>query len=75
MFLGTNADNMADKIAKGHQTRGQDCGNAKVSEEAVRRMRELYASGSHLQRELADMFGITQPQVSLICSAKNWSHV
>lgn len=74
LFLGTQADNMADKIAKGRAA----CGavlrtNSKLTEDAVREIRSLH--GKVLQRELACRFGVSQATISEISSHKKWKQV
>lgn len=59
LFLGTNADNVADKVAKGRQS-------MKLKPESVVALRGRYAAGGVTQRQLADEFGIGQAQVSRI---------
>ena len=41
MFLGTLADNMADKVAKGRQARGEGYGFARLTEADVREIRKV----------------------------------
>jgi len=74
LFLGTSADNNADKSAKGRQARGDRCGNAKVTEEDVRAIRLLRSSGERLSA-LAARYGISETQVSDIARRKSWAHV
>ena len=71
LFLGTHSDNMADKAAKGRQSKGSDNGNASLTEEDVRWIRQLGAS----QSRIAKCFGTTQQAISLIKSRKLWRHV
>lgn len=48
---------------------------AKVTEETVVKIRELWAAKSMSQREIAQMFGLGQAAVSCIVLRKSWSHV
>lgn len=73
LFTGTNADNMADKVAKGRQLRGERHSMAKLTESQVRKIRERYAGGGIRQRDLAAEFGVSQPLVSAILSGKLWT--
>ena len=45
LFLGTQADNMADKVAKGRQARGLSNGMGKLSEEQIEQARRRMAAG------------------------------
>jgi len=73
LFLGTNQDNIDDKLRKGRQARvcGERHGNAKVTEEAVRFIRK-----SDLPRKtLARMHGVSERSIYNILSRKDWAHV
>ena len=78
LFLGTNADNMADKIAKGRESpvpgiRGIDHYRAKLSEDDVIAIRSAPKSVSH--RELASKYGNSIANISWIRNGKGWKHV
>lgn len=73
LFLGTVADNNADKMSKGRHTptKGARNGMARLNDATVA---EIYqATGS--QSEIARRFNITQPSVSLIKLRKTWKHL
>lgn len=74
LFLGTNADNMADKIGKGRQafTRGESHGMCRLTKSKVRLIRSRYASGETTQRAIAAEFGIAQQHVSAIVNGIFW---
>lgn len=81
LFLGTNLDNIHDMMNKGRQSkgeakslalRGENNPNAKLTKEQVEYIRQRYAQGGILQRELGVQFGITQVQVSTIILRKAW---
>lgn len=74
LFLGDQALNMADKVAKGRQTRGASNSGAKLTAETVRDIRRRYADGS-LQRLLAAEYGVTESLVSMVASRRIWKHV
>lgn len=71
LFLGTAADNQADKVAKGRQLKGEDAGMAVLTEADVISIRA--ASGRQI--DIARRFGISRANVSLIRSRKAWAHV
>lgn len=54
--------------------RGERSGNARVTEEQVRLIREQRASGV-LLRILAAQFGLTEGQISSIARRRTWKHV
>lgn len=74
LFLGTLADNNADRAAKGRSANAQGaCNNGAVlTETEVLEIRALYQNTGHTQPEIAAMFGISQAQVSRIVNYKKW---
>jgi predicted XRE-type DNA-binding protein len=79
LFIGTQADNIADMNAKGRRrTRGLPGSanhNAVLSEAAVAEIRSLYATRKFTQQNLADQFGVTRALISDVTLAKIWRHV
>lgn len=73
LFLGTDADNMADKVSKGRQARNKGVlhGCAKLTEEDV--LKIYHASGT--SASIAKDFGISDSHVRNIKTGKTWSHV
>ena len=75
LFLGTPADNMRDRDAKGRQARGERSGMATLKESDVRAIRSLYRSGGFTQQKLAWIYGVAQTKVSDVVNRKTWKHV
>lgn len=75
LWLGTNQDNMTDKMEKdrGNWAIGEDNGRAKVTEETVLKMRADYPGKT--QKQIADEHGVSQAQVSQIVRRKTWTHI
>lgn len=75
LFLGTNKDNTQDMITKGRRfqppTKGENNGNAKLSQENIDTIRNLYFSGVR-QKELVKLFGISRSQISKIINFETW---
>ncbi len=71
LFLGTNADNVADMVAKGRVCRGEDCTLAKLTEKQVL---EIRASGGE-QSALASEYSVRQGTISKIILRKLWKHI
>lgn len=76
LFLGTNADNIADRVRKhrswhGHRS-GEGANASKLRWVQVLEIREIYSLGQKSQRELARMYGITQPCVGSIVRRESW---
>ncbi len=53
--------------------RGSDAGSAKLTEDKVIKIRALY--GELTQTKLANMFGVSQAQISDIVRRNSWSHI
>jgi hypothetical protein len=71
LWLGTVAENNADKVDKGRQSRGEKSGLAKLTAEDVARIRAH--PGSH--QDAADLFRVSQSLIWAVRSGRAWSHV
>lgn len=71
LVLGTQAENIADKTRKNRQARGEGHGMAKLTEQAVREIRDMLGK----QRDIAKQYGVTQALVQLIKAHKTWTHI
>lgn len=79
LFLGTHAENMADRDQKGrgYKRHGLANPNVRLTPEQVAEIRRRYGVGdsygkSETQFELADAFGVKQPQISRIVRRTSW---
>jgi len=81
LWLGTQADNMRDMRKKGrastgeHAPRGEQVGNSKLSELQVLEIRDMYAGGGYMQRQLAGEFGVSGQLISRIVRREIWTHI
>jgi len=79
LFLGTNADNTADMVAKGRGwrpiLRGETNGRAKLTADQVSEIRALYADRQGSCRSLGAKFGVSSRYISAIVRGENWGHV
>jgi HNH endonuclease len=77
LFLGTNNDNVQDKIRKGRENTpwGEQVNTAKLTAEQVKEIRDLYAAGGITQQVIADRYGINQRAVSAIICRVNWARL
>ena len=70
LFTGTNADNVADRVAKGRTVcsplHGQANGASKLTDAQTKQIRDLYKSTNYSQSQLAKMFGVRQSHISRI---------
>lgn len=89
LWLGTYAQNNADRDRKGRQAKaerngrrtkpesgavGSKHGSARLTEPLVIAMRAAFASGQTMQ-SLAVKYGVSDSQVQRIISRQNWKHV
>lgn len=74
LVLGTNADNVADKVARGRQPRGTQIPWSKLTEDSVREIRYLAASGIPMSH-LAKRFDVSEAAISYAVKRKTWKHV
>jgi hypothetical protein len=82
LFLGTNQDNMNDKVNKNRQAKGENSGRSKLVQREVDEIRTLYSAelaerakgrGAQLtQRELAKRFRVGGTEINHIVNNKVW---
>jgi HNH endonuclease len=89
LFLGTQAENVADKVAKGRQSRGdahwrrhperiargEHLPQHRLSEKDVRAIRLLYEAGIYTYPELAQLFCCSTQAVANVVLRRTWTHV
>jgi hypothetical protein len=66
----TPISNQADRVRHGTTNRGEQCGNAKLTLEQVRAIRQ----DNRLQRIIAAEYGVKDNTISRIKSGKRWTH-
>jgi hypothetical protein len=74
LFLGSDQDNMADKVAKNRQARGETHGSSKLTDRQVLEIREAYDNGEN-RKEIANRYGINFLHVYSIGYRKTWKHL
>jgi hypothetical protein len=88
-FLGTNKDNVNDRVIKGRGAkgersafklhpelyRGENHYKATLTEDDVREIRRRYAAGGITQQALGDEFGLHNVTISKIITRQRWAHV
>ena len=80
LFLGTNADNRADSVAKGRQASGTRCGdrrgeknaNARLTDEIVSVLRARKAGGERTAALAAEV-GVRREHLWRVLTGRNWS--
>lgn len=77
LFVGDAQANVDDMWAKGRATvisrRGTSQAQAKLNDEKARQIRELWRSGGWKQRDLAELFGVSQRLIWNVIHGKNWT--
>jgi len=69
-----NVKHSYDKLGAKRPT-GENHGLSKLTEEHVRNIRLLYASGGLTHQMLSDYYGVAQSLIGLIIRRKRWRHV
>ncbi len=72
---GTAKDNAADMRLHDTVQWGERMYAAKLTDEAVRRIRRMYATGHWFQHELASIFGVQREAIGKIIRNERWKHV
>lgn len=77
LFLGTIKDNIQDMITKGRSPnqKGENNPAAKLTENDVLKIREIYATGEYLQKEIAKMFNMPLSSINQVIRGKRWKHL
>ena len=71
LIIGTDADNARDKVERDRQAKGSKHGNAKLTENGVRAIRE----DSRPYREIAQQYGVNPNRIGEIKRRRSWVHV
>lgn len=72
---GTEEENQADRNSHGTSNRGEQNGQAILTEAQVIEIRKLWATEQYMQKDLARMFGIVRVAVCNVVNRRNWKHV
>ena len=73
LWLGMTADNNRDAAEKGRKAEGEMI-SAKLTEGNIHEIRILYVAGV-VNRQIADMFGVSEVCVGRIIQRKTWGHI
>ena len=74
LLAGSNADNVADRVERGRQTRGEDHWPAILTEREVLEIRERRSAGERLEY-LGQAYGVSSGAVSAIVHRRSWRHI
>lgn len=75
LFLGTQAENMADMARKGRSTKSSHGRNGKLNPSEVREIRARYANGGTTFVQLASEYGVVFETIGDIVQRKTWKTV
>ena len=75
LFLGTPKENVQDAMKKGRHPLGETNGQAKLTNEKVKLIRELNATGDYTKQQLSDQFGVAQSVIYDVIARRRWKHV
>jgi DNA invertase Pin-like site-specific DNA recombinase len=79
LWIGSQADNVADMVAKGRQRYTARFGStnsmAALDEDAVWAIRHMLANGYFSQVEVAVSYGVSPMTISRIANYQTWPHV
>lgn len=77
LFLGTRLDNNRDRKSKGRSKprRGERHLSAKLTEEQVINIRQLYSTGEWPLRKLSYRYGLTRQSIWHIVKRLTWTHI
>ncbi len=74
LFLGSHADNMADRNQKKRHAHGERNGSAKLTESDVKEIRAARTAGA-TQMCLAAQYGVSRSNIRRIIDRKGWNHI
>ena len=74
LFAGTPNDNIQDMVKKGRQAKGERNGSAKLSEDDVRAIRDLFTNGTS-RKQIAKQYQVDISNIYYITTRKTWTHV
>ena len=74
LFIGTIADNTADRDRKNRQAKGEESGRAKLTEQDVREIR-ANPPGHWELRATARAYGVHHMTIKAILDGRTWKHV
>ena len=75
LFLGTQLDNIKDMVKKCREAHGENCSQAKLTNEDVFAIRDKYSKGNITQHELGETYGVHRVHVGRIVNQKIWKHI
>lgn len=75
LFLGTNLDNIQDRVKKHRSACGEHHGCHRLNEDQIRQIRYLHDVVNMKHKQLAQIFGVGQDQITRIVNRDLWKHI
>lgn len=73
--LGTQKDNINDKVVRNRQAKGSTNGQSRLNESLVLTIRKLYNTGEYTFLDLANKFNVHYSNIGYIINRKTWRHI
>lgn len=74
LFLGTQKDNMVDKVLKNRQAKGITVGSSKLTDNDIHEIRAINKLGAS-NRQIAKAYKVASSTVDRILDGQIWSHI
>lgn len=74
LILGTQQDNMNDKVERNRQAKGEKHGRVKLTAQDVREIKILLGFDISTQK-VADMYNVHKSTIMFIKNGRNWKHI
>lgn len=75
LFLGTHAENNADKAIKGRATRGTAVWRSRLNDDIVRQIRTWIKDPGQTSQSIAARLGVSNSCIDHVISGRSWRHV
>lgn len=77
LFAGTHQDNMSDMVSKGRTNapKGTRQHLARLDEEKVIQIRQMYETGKYSQLKLGNLFDVSEATIRQVVTRTTWIHI
>ena len=72
LIIGTDQENVEDKLSRGRQSYGEIHGPSKLTQEQAEDIRKIFWEDGVKQSDIARVYGVHQSQVSRIVHGRSW---